>query len=139
MLKEFLSSIGIGSLKVDTVVDNPTLTPASELSGEVLIEGGVSEQEVNKIVLTICIREEDYRKDSDFSYHEKELHSYEIKGTEIVKSDEVKRIPFKFTLSKDHPLTDKGVETFLRTMVDIPEAIDPVAEDSITVVKSVSS
>lgn len=136
MWKEFLSSIGIGSIKVDTIVENPTLTPASELKGEVVIEGGMSDQEVNKIVLTIFIREEDYRKDSDFSYHEKELHGFALEEIGTVKAEEVKRVPFKFLLSKDHPISDKGTETFLRTLVDIPQAVDPVDEDSIKVVKS---
>jgi sporulation-control protein len=136
MWKDFLSSIGIGNIKVDTLVEHPTLTPASELTGEVVIEGGLSDQEVNKIVLTVFIRTDDYRKDSDFSYHEKELHGFALDNIGVVKAEEVKRIPFKFSLAKDHPVTDEKTETFLRTTVDIPQAVDPTDEDSIKIVKS---
>ncbi|WP_409250901.1 sporulation protein [Bacillus sp. SCS-153A] len=136
MWKEFLSSIGIGNIKVDTVVENPVTTPSSELKGEVVIEGGMSDQQVNKIVLTVFIRTEDYREDSDFSYHEKELHGYALTEVGVVKAEEEKRIPFKFSLSKEHPLTDDKTETFLRTTVDIPQAVDPTDEDSIKIVKS---
>ncbi|WP_421378572.1 sporulation protein [Bacillus salacetis] len=136
MWKDFLSSIGIGNIKVDTVVENPTLTPSSDLKGEVVIEGGLSDQQVNKVVLTVFIRTDDYREDSDFSYHEKELHGYALDEIGVVKAEEVKRIPFKFSLSKEHPISDDKTETFLRTTVDIPQAVDPTDEDSIKVVKS---
>ncbi|WP_456274527.1 sporulation protein [Bacillus sp. AK031] len=137
MWKEFLSSIGIGNIKVDTIVKDKTLTPSSELTGEVVIEGGMSDQIVNKIVLTVFVRTEDYREDSDFSYHEKEMYGYALNDIGTVKAEEVKRIPFKFSLSKNHPLTDKETETFLRTTVDIPQSVDPTDEDSIKVVEKI--
>jgi sporulation-control protein len=138
MWKDFLSSIGIGNIKVDTIVENPTLTPSCDLKGEVMIEGGLSDQDVNKIVLTVYIRTEDYREDSDFTYHEKELHGFALNEIGVVKAGEVKRIPFKFSLYKDHPLSDEKTETFLRTLVDIPQAVNPTDEDSIKVVNSLS-
>ncbi len=49
MLKQFLSSIGYGAMKVDTIIGSPNIAFGENLNGTIYIEGGDSEQLVESI------------------------------------------------------------------------------------------
>ena len=65
--KEFLSSIGFGSMKVETVVERPHLEEGETLNGTIYFEGGDSDQEVDYVELHVIKIIDDYREDSDFN------------------------------------------------------------------------
>ena len=133
MWEKILSSIGVGSVKVDTLVKEAKLRKGSTLKGEVLITAGRTEQRIESIVLTLFVRYEAEKEDTDFSYHEKEMAEIIINHDESIEKGVEKRIPFEIQLEKDHPVTSETVETFLRTTLIIPQAIDQKDEDSIIV------
>ncbi|MEG9297835.1 sporulation protein [Mangrovibacillus sp. Mu-81] len=133
MLEKFLSSIGIGHVKVDTVVPNATITAGDNINGEVIIEGGMADQQVNEVQLLLLFKYEEDKEDSDFPYHEKEIKTIILKDIGTIKAGEKKAISFQFPTDRDHPKTTESNQTILRTTVDIPQAVDPTDEDSIIV------
>ncbi|RFU66355.1 hypothetical protein D0469_17110 [Peribacillus saganii] len=139
MWREFLSSIGIGNAKVDTVLQSKALYPSSTVEGEIVIQGGAAGQEVEAIVLTLAVRYEAEKEDSDFSYHEKEVSRIIIQHPEGISAKKETCIPFEFTLPEDHPVSDGKYETILRTVLQIPQGVDPEDEDIIFVNPPVST
>ncbi|WP_204555292.1 sporulation protein [Bacillus ectoiniformans] len=133
MWKDFLSSIGIGSVKVDTIIPKSEVKPGELIEGEVVINGGQAEEPISKVTLQLLLRYEEVREDSDFSYHDKEIKEVVLDVHRNIEVDEEKRLPFQMELPKDHPLTDEENQTFLRTIVDIKQSVDPTDEDEIVV------
>ncbi|WP_433742368.1 sporulation protein [Falsibacillus pallidus] len=133
MWKEFLSSVGIGSMKVDTIVHEPKISRPGKIEGEVVIHGGSCDQKVEGIDLRLVYRYEAVKEESDFTQHEKDIHEETIESIEMVKANEIKRIPFTLMISNDHPVSVEENETILRTTVRIPNAVDPFDEDKIII------
>ncbi|BCB03875.1 sporulation protein [Bacillus sp. KH172YL63] len=133
MINKFLSSIGIGHVKVDTIVHTPEISSGDRIIGEVVLKGGMADQPINEIELLLLHKYEEDKKDSDFSYHEKELDTISIDHIGTILSGEEKRFNFEFPTKMDHPKTTDTDQTILRTRVDIPQAVDPTDEDSIHV------
>ncbi|MEW6573056.1 MAG: sporulation protein, partial [Bacillota bacterium] len=55
MLKKFLSSIGIGSARVDLILPQDTYRAGDKITGTVRIESGKVDQEVNKVYLQLLV------------------------------------------------------------------------------------
>src|SRR5690606_36131520 len=86
--KDFLSSIGIGSMKVDTVVERPHLEEGETLNGTIYFEGGESDQEIDYIELQIIKQIDDDRPDSVFSIIETVVSKQSMEFAGSVKSKE---------------------------------------------------
>ncbi|MCA1053913.1 sporulation protein [Rossellomorea aquimaris] len=133
MFEKFLSSIGIGHVKVDTTVSKAKINQGETIKGEIKIEGGMADQPINEVRLLLLLKYEEDKEDSDFPYHEKELKTIVFKDLGTIKAGEKKSIQFQFPTEKDHPKSTETNQTILRTTVDIPQAVDPTDEDSIIV------
>ncbi|POA02238.1 hypothetical protein CD153_06545, partial [Staphylococcus carnosus] len=53
MFENLVASIGINSVKVETLVKNKSIHSNDTLEGIVRIEGGISAQTINKMSLTL--------------------------------------------------------------------------------------
>ena len=132
MLKKWMASVGIGSAKVDTQLENTQLVPGEELRGKVVIEGGNAEQQVDRInlfLMTEAVREKDDRK----VYEEVKLASFTVGSAFTIKEREKKEFDFQFSLPVDIPPTLDKTRVWVQTGVDVPNAIDPKDRDYIKV------
>lgn len=133
MWKEFLSSIGIGSVKVDTVLEKGQFTIGEVIEGNVVITGGKVTVPIESIVLQLVYQFEEVRDDSDFSSHEKEMERLTIDIDREIPSGEIQDFPFGIVLQKNHPVTEDNKQTFLRTTVIIPQSVDATDQDEIII------
>jgi sporulation-control protein len=131
MLKKFLSTIGIGSMKVDTVVDKRDVAHGEALSGTIYIEGGQSEQEIEYIKLEVMKRIVAHREDSDFDVTDSIVAKHTIEMVGSVKSKETRMVPFELMPDERWDSQDASVKLFLRTSVNISNAVDVQDEDEI--------
>ena len=131
MLKKFLSTIGIGSMKVDTVVDKPTIDHGETLSGKIYIDGGHSDQVIEYIKLEVIKRSEGHREDSDFDVTNDCVAKHTIEMVGSVKSKETRMVPFELMPDERWESQDPNVKLFLRTSVNIINAVDVQDEDEI--------
>ncbi|MEJ8305647.1 sporulation protein [Saccharibacillus sacchari] len=133
--KKMLASVGIGNAKVDTVLDNAQVPVGGELSGVVHIEGGQTEQQVDRIYLFIkseYIREHDDRKVRETATITKYLLSERF----TLRAGERKQIPFRFTLPEYTPITLRSSGVWVETGLDIPSAVDATDRDALNVTPS---
>lgn len=132
MFKKILSSIGIGSAKVDTQLSKTVYTAGETMEGVIVIEGGKTEQQIDEIYLSLMstyIREVDDNKVNETALLEK----YKLVDSLIVSPNEVKRIPFHIPLPFDVPITKGKTKVWIQTGLDIKMAIDPQDRDYIEV------
>ncbi|MFC4402193.1 sporulation protein [Gracilibacillus xinjiangensis] len=128
MFKKLLASAGIGSAEVDTQLINETLSPDEMLRGKVVVKGGRTEQQIDRInlyVMTEALRERDDKK-----YYEKVvLGRFALNESFIIGESEVKEIDFEFKLPIHTPPTINRTRVWVQTGLDIPQAIDPNDRD----------
>jgi sporulation-control protein len=144
--KRILSSIGIGSAKVDTVLEDDEFDPGDEVDAVIKITGGSIEQEIDGLYLTInSTYESVIRVPSDDDEDEGEMEEREVNRTaQLVKIQvaeaftigpgEEREIPISFDLPYYTPLTLGKTKVWVATGLDIKRAIDPGDRDYIHVV-----
>lgn len=144
-LKKALSSVGIGSAKVDTIVDNDQVSPGELINGHVTVQGGKVEQSINHISIEVCCHyfsEETYTETDDDDEevektrrirHNATLVSYDITGAFTTTVGKSERFDFNIELPFYTPLSFGDSHVWLRTDLDIASAIDKSDKDSIEV------
>lgn len=123
-----LASIGIGNAKVDTRLEQSRYRQGDLVKGEIFIQGGQVEQEIDEIYLYLVVL---YFQEGS----QKEYVMEEHRLTEVFKiaPRETKVIPFEFMLPYDTPVTTGGCPVYLKTGLDIAMAVDPDDTDGIEV------
>ncbi len=134
MWKKFMSSIGFGNVTVDTKLEKKQYRQGEEITGIVEVRGGEVEQDIEGIVLTLIVKYEQDKEDSDFSYHEREIQEIILNKVQHIDSREISSQTFTMQLTKDHPVTTEKMETILRTKLIVPQAVDPEEEDQVVII-----
>lgn len=132
LFNKMLASVGIGSAKVDTRLEQNEFVPGGEVRGVVHIRGGNIEQEIDSIyikVMTQYIKEHDDRKFTE-NYA---LAKFRVSSRMTVRAQESIEVPFAFELPLETPATIGGQPVWLRTGLDIEMAVDPSDDDAIRV------
>jgi sporulation-control protein spo0M len=127
MFEKILSSIGIGSAKVNTVLLENNIERGKETLGEVHIFGGIADQKISEIY--IHIDSAFHKEDDDTTDFRNVVESIlEIKITDpvIVKAHEEKVIPFSFVLPYYTPVTFGNQKVAIKTEIDINFINHPV-------------
>jgi len=132
IFNKVLASVGIGSAKVDTVLEKNLYTAGETVYGKVVIQGGNTEQEIDSINLALKTK---YLKEfNDSKYYEDGIIcSFAITESFTIKADERKEIPFNFQIPYLTPVSIGKSKIWLHTGLDISMALDPTDEDYITV------
>ncbi|OLN21593.1 hypothetical protein BTO30_14010 [Domibacillus antri] len=134
MWKEFFSSIGLDSVKVDTVIHDKHAEPRDTIKGEVRIQGGLADEIIDKIIVLLYLQYEEVHEDSDFSWHDKHIEEVTIDVKRNIKSGEQDQVPFTIMIPQNAEKTDEKHKWYLKTTVVIPAAVDPTDEDEIMIV-----
>lgn len=129
-----MSSIGFGNVTVDTKLEKKQYRQGEEITGIVEVRGGEVEQDIEGIVLTLIVKYEQDKEDSDFSYHEREIQEIILDKVQHIDSREISSQTFTMQLTKDHPVTTEKMETILRTKLIVPQAVDPEEEDQVVII-----
>lgn len=133
--KKMLASVGIGSAKVDTELDSSQVHVGGSISGVVHVQGGSTEQQVDRIYLYIkthYIKEENERKVT----REAEIGKFLLTDAFLLRPEERKEIPFSFRLPEQTPVTLRNAPVWVETGLDIEMALDPTDRDYIQVIPS---
>ncbi|SDN42209.1 sporulation-control protein [Fictibacillus solisalsi] len=131
-MNKMLASIGIGAATVDTILNSNRFTPGGEITGTVQIVGGKVAQPIDSVslfLMTEYIRETDDKKIHEHAV----IVRHKVTDHLIIQPGETKRIPFSFHLPLDVPLSIGHTPVWLKTGVDIKNAVDPEDKDYITV------
>ncbi|WP_158737868.1 sporulation protein [Alteribacillus sp. YIM 98480] len=127
MFKKILSSIGIGSAKVNTVLLDSRIERGKETKGEVHIFGGNTEQKISKIYIHIDSEFDKEDDDTtDFRNVTEPIVEIEITDAVTVNPYEEKVIPFSFILPYYTPVTFGKQKVSIQTELDINVINHPV-------------
>lgn len=130
--KKLLASVGIGAATVDTHLFESSLIPGEILTGEVYVRGGDVAQEVEDIYLKIAT--EYKRETNDRTYNEEcVLVKYLLCDRFSLQPQQKKVIPFSLQIPYETPITMGRQSVYLRTGLDIKQAINPRDRDEIQV------
>jgi sporulation-control protein len=145
--KKILSSIGIGSAKVDTVLEDDEFYPGDEIDAVIKIKGGSTEQTIEGLYLTVnstygsvmmVPADEDEEEEGEMTEEEvtrtARLAKIHVADTFTISPGEEKEIPISFDLPYYTPLTMGKTRVWVATGLDIERAIDPKDRDEIDVV-----
>jgi sporulation-control protein len=128
MLRKFLSKIGVGSAKIDLVLNNNEYRLGEPISGEVRIEGGTVDQVINKIDVDFMVAVK--VQDSEIS---KLIATIPVSDQFTVRSEERKVIPFTYQLPNDLLLSRRMISYFFKTRLDIAGGVDSFDNDFIKI------
>jgi len=140
--KKVLSSVGIGSAKVDTIIHNPEVAPTQVLTGTVQVDGGSTQQHINHIKINVCCNyfsEETYTDDDDNEHerlveHTAVLASYKVSDSFDVEEGQELSFDFEIPLPANTPLSLGQSRVWVDTDLDIDYALDKSDKDMLHVV-----
>jgi len=121
MIKKVLASFNIGAAKVDTMLDKSVYRQGETMKGAIEIQGGQVEQDIKDIYLKFCA------KDPDGEIHV--WQEVKLDGIGVIHPGEKKQFSFQLELEDTFPVSEGGFKTFVRTGLDIDDAIDPTDYD----------
>lgn len=133
VFNKVLASIGIGSAKVDTKLEKDQYMLGEEVSGVIEVQGGSVQQHIDEIYVTLHTN---YKIESDDHtyYQTATINHYLINESFTILPNEKRQIPFSFQLPFETPLTYGSTKVWIKTGMDIKNALDPKDEDYIQVV-----
>ncbi|USG67217.1 sporulation protein [Brevibacillus ruminantium] len=132
LFKKLMASVGIGAAQVDARLQKDTLLPGEIVSGEVYIKGGDVSQTIDDIYMYVVTHYE--RETNDKTIKEEYiLAKHQLAEKFGLCPREEKVIPFTFQLPYETPLTMGRQPVYLRTGLDIRNAVDPGDSDFIEV------
>ncbi|WP_375751977.1 sporulation protein [Vibrio sp. HN007] len=142
-LKKTLATFGIGSARVDSILQQEYLVPGEKASIKVEVYGGSTEQEVDNIELKICCRyiaEEPVNNKDDNNHGQKRrvpknyiLSEWKLPYAFTVKPGEQRDFDIELDIPWNTPVTLGDAKVWLETGLDISMAIDPTDKDTLTI------
>ncbi|XKE47078.1 sporulation protein [Halomonas organivorans] len=134
MFDKLMAAVGIGSARVDTLLESDAAEAGGLLKGEVLIKGGEVSQDLDALVLDLAseaIKEVDDKKVRIGH----PWASVEVCGAMTIGPGDTRRVPFELTLPLLAPLSVGRAhpKTWVATRADIALALDPRDKDPLRI------
>ncbi|OLO27050.1 hypothetical protein BTR23_21185 [Alkalihalophilus pseudofirmus] len=135
MFEKLFSSIGIGSAKLNTLLYDNKIERGKETNGEIHIYGGIAEQMISEINIQIELEFNKYYDDmTDFREYKEEILHIKMDSPFVISPQELKVIPFSFTLPHNTPVTFNEQKIYIQTELQINFFNCPVSKDKLTIV-----
>jgi sporulation-control protein len=127
-MRRVLSSLGIGSATVDTVLPHTTVHPGDSLDVTVEVEGGSTDQEIDGVYFAVVTR---YATEE--GYETAAIARSQLTESFTIEAGEERTLDATVDVPRHTPLTLGGTEVWIETGLDIDWAVDPDDEDRIEV------
>lgn len=133
LLKKILSSIGIGSARLDLVLPRERYCAGEEITGYLQVFGGIADQLINRVYVQL-VAQSKYKKGEEVKNIVKVLDEGVLtERFRIGAHEEKQEVPVKYVLPEDIPVTTNATRLYLVTGLDISSAVDPKDSDLIEV------
>lgn len=129
---KMLASVGIGNAKVDTRLRNSSVRVGDTLEGVVHIKGGGTEQNVDSIYLHLMTQYIKEQGDSTTRVNTA-VTKWKLSEPFTLGAGQEREVPFSFTVPLNTPVTSGKVPVWLKTGLDIDNAVDPGDTDRLEV------
>lgn len=127
-----LASVGIGSAKVDTILEKDTYTQGETVKGIVHVQGGSVKQDIHDITLTI---KSEYKSETSENevYFEWVIDQHLMVKQFTIEPNDYKEFPFSFELPFNTPVSLDKTRVWVETDLGIDKALDQEDKDLILV------
>ncbi|UMP01456.1 sporulation protein [Amycolatopsis sp. EV170708-02-1] len=107
MFKRMLSAFGVGGPSVDTVLDSPHAVPGEVITGQVRIQGGSSDAQIEEILLSLVTRVEVERGDHERAGTAEFLRVSAGRKVQVT-AGQLTSVPFRIALPWETPISAVG-------------------------------
>ncbi|NOK10862.1 sporulation protein [Corallococcus exercitus] len=129
---KMLARLGIGSARVDTRLEHDTARAGGDLRGLVHVQGGHTPQRIDRIDLHLMAQY--LQRDNDRrSALNAVVRTWRISNPFTLQPREERELPFSLRLPAHTPITERGTPVWIKTALDIDNALNPEDSDRIHV------
>ncbi|MCL9783001.1 sporulation protein [Vibrio sp. S4M6] len=137
-INKTLSSFGIGSVKVDSVLHQEALYPGQKANITIHVYGGGEQQEIDNIHLKLCCRyiKEDLDVSSGTLQRKHQSHTlvaWELPYSFTIEPRESKDFEVELDIPWNTPITVGDTKVWVETDLDIHKTPDPTDKEILTV------
>ncbi|WP_168217627.1 sporulation protein [Paracoccus liaowanqingii] len=132
MLNKMFERLGVGGLKVETVVDNHEVRPGGQITGNMIISGGASEWNCDGLIVelqTLCLVK---MTDGETVPKMVVMANSAICPGRILPGSE-QNMPFVIEVPLTTPVTGGVTRSVITTRLDLEMAVDPTDHDPVTI------
>jgi sporulation-control protein len=129
VFKKLLASMGAGGASVETVLQNPNVTPGGVVQGQVHLAGGQIEQEIERVSVGLTARVEVDTDDHEF-HTNMDFWKQPLTGRFQLQPGQRHDIPFQMSVPWETPPTAffgqalRGMALGVETEVEIAKSVD---------------
>ncbi|SFJ01726.1 sporulation protein [Thermoflavimicrobium dichotomicum] len=131
MFETLLASLGVGSAKIDLILDKPYVTAGEKVTGKIIVKGGSTEQTIEG--LSVNFKMESHQAANLNKITEKIAAISISEEPFTVQPDEIKTFPFHFTCPNHIPFSSISTKYFFDSDLEILRGIDSHDRDYIKV------
>lgn len=128
MFKKLMASFGVGSAKVDLVLDKQQYRIGETVRGKAVVEGGNADQQVNSLDVDMVLK---------FNIRGKEfsrvVHTINVSRNFFIKEKKTLEFPIEHHLPADYPISKGSVSYHLITKMDIARSTDSGDTDNLVI------
>ncbi|SDH80582.1 sporulation-control protein [Sinosporangium album] len=138
IFKRMLGALGIGGPSVDTVLAVPSVQPGQPLAGEVRVQGGDHQVEIQFIALGLVTRVEVEHSEGEHT-GTTEFFRTQVSGPFRLAAGELKVVPFQLPIPWETPVTEfygqhlNGMSLGVRTELAVAKAVDKGDLDPVSI------
>jgi sporulation-control protein len=135
MFKKLLSQIGIGSSKIDFVIENTVLVMGEEVRGKLVIQGGEVPQQIGGISIDLKVESMYSANDQNRSVS-RVVKSEHVSEALTIQPGEKREFSVSFMVPTNIPITCINTKYHFLTNLDIKEGLDSKDRDYVQVLPS---
>ncbi|PWI31821.1 sporulation control protein Spo0M [Vibrio albus] len=141
-IKKTLASFGVGSARVDSILQQEFLVPGETVPVAIEVYGGATAQDIDTIELKLCcqyIDEEFENKEGDRHGRKRKvkrtftLARWTLPNAFTIQPGEQRNFQAEIEVPWNTPVTISDAKVWLETGLDISMAVDPTDKDILTV------
>ncbi|QED49573.1 sporulation protein [Cytobacillus dafuensis] len=126
ILRKYMALLGIGSAKIDLILEKETYKPGELVKGYFLIKGGTILQELKRIDCDLVIND-------GAEENEKIVESITILTTKSIQSEAINKIPFTFPLPNSAQVSTGTLSYRFKTRLAFKKGVESYDQDAIRI------
>jgi sporulation-control protein len=127
LIRKYTALIGIGSATIDLLLEKNSYTPGEYVVGCFYINGGIVEQEINRIECDLILLNENKQMVQC-------IKPFKINASKIIQAGEETKIPFSFKLPSSLVVSTRQESYYFRTKLIFNQGLMSKDEDAIKIV-----
>jgi sporulation-control protein len=133
VLKRFFASLGVGSAKIDLILDSHSVVMGEKATGKIVLKGGEAEQRIDGLTVHFRLTST-YQKGDHTRYVNETVSSIPVTEESFtVRPGETREYPFSFTCPTYLPVSSVSTRYFFQTHLEIEKGLDSADRDYVEV------